>query len=147
MPPMEKIRSQRPTISPRRIRGQPQGQASGLQRSQIARAEAQQGKGGSGQRGNDEFAWKAVRPSLAGIGIDDFGQEMVFGKMEAVAVGAAKGQTGPQHLGDAISRTDAYLQTSGNFGPQSGRQRFGNQKGAFEIKICAYQPHGIHDRH
>ena len=80
MPPMEKIRSQRPTISPRRIKRTTARTGTGLERSQIARAEAQQGKGGSGQCRNDEFAWKAVRPSLTGIRIDDFGQEMVSEK-------------------------------------------------------------------
>ena len=74
-----------------------------IQHADVAGAVAQQGEGLLGDGGEDQLALGAVGQDLAGVGVDDLGDEVVLTEVHAVLLGALVGDAGAGKLGQAIN--------------------------------------------
>ena len=74
-----------------------------IQHADVAGAIAQQGEGLLGDGGEDQLALGAVGQDLAGVGVDDLGDEVVLIDVHAVLLGALVGDAGAGKLGQAIN--------------------------------------------
>ena len=82
-----------------------------VEHADILGAVAQQGEGLFGDGGEDQLALGAVGQDLAGVGVDDLGNEVVLADVHACLLGALVGNTGAGELGEAIDiiGLDAHL--------------------------------------
>ncbi len=81
----------------------PQAQGVPDQHADVPGAVAQQGEGLLGDGGEDQLALGAVGQDLAGVGVDDLGDEVVLTDVHAVLLGALEGDAGAGKLGQAIN--------------------------------------------
>jgi hypothetical protein len=90
-----------------------------------------------GQRGEHQFALLAVGQHGAGVGIDDFGIEMILPDVQAVfALDAFLRHAGADHFRQAVDVGGVQTERGLDFGAHRIDPRFGAENAEFQRRLA-----------
>ncbi len=113
-----------------------------MQHREIPRAVADHREGLFGNGGEDQFARRSIRQGLAGLGVDDLGDEVVLENMQSVLrFNAFDGHSGTHHFAQAVDVHGLEVELAFNFLAHALGPGFGSENAGLELEVTEADAH------